>query len=442
MVLVGHYHMGGVLGRGKFGWVSRATHRVVGYQVAVKHQPWAVGGIGCGGEAGQHTNCQHVEETQWRAALENEAALLAKVSHPSVVALLEVMRGPSGLYVFLEDLGDTTLADLVTQHFERNCTGLAEPLAAIIFTQVAAGLHHLHNQGILHRDVKPENIMVVPGKTLVAPVAKLIDLGLAAVWEPSSPLTTARTRAGTVSYMAPELTSASHEYGPEVDVFSLGASLYFTLIGEVPFSEYTRNGRRGTTALFGLQLHHEDALDTLTPQAAVVLRAMLHTNPKCRWTLQRVCEYDWFCKQNSMSVSLNKLHYPVKRVVFEVDSLSTIHERNASAMNACKPAEISNSIKRSEDEIDSGSFKYLSICAKNIEVSSNSDEADSSNDVNTSGSSRCYWINMQCVGHVCSLLHKDSEDVLLHLGQEPWGPVGGMYNLLLHTVHTSDHTVA
>lgn len=447
MVLVGHYHMGGVLGRGKFGWVSRATHQVVGYQVAVKHQPWAVGGMGCGGKSGEHADCQHVEETRWRAALENEAALLARVSHPSVVALLEVMRGPTGLYVCLEDLGDTTLAALVTQHFERNCIGLAEPIAAIIFSQVAAGLHHLHNQGILHRDVKPENIMVVPGKTLLAPIAKLIDLGLAAAWEPSSPLTTARTRAGTVCYMAPELTSSAHEYGPEVDVFSLGASLYFTLVGEVPFSEYVRNGCRGTTSLFGLQLHHEEALDALTPQAAVVLRAMLQTSPKCRWSLPRVAEHHWFCNQCSTSVALSQHRCSLirgKGVIFELDSVSNVAESEKSVLNHCKFVKFGTNIERYGEVISGESCKCLPTSAKSYDIRNNVDDngSSSNNIVNVDGDrKRCYLINMQCVGRVSSLLQKDSDDVLQHLGEEPWGPVGGMYNLLLHTTHTDDHTL-
>ncbi|KAG7173836.1 probable myosin light chain kinase DDB_G0271550 [Homarus americanus] len=439
MVLVGHYHMGGVLGRGRFGWVSRATHQVVGYQVAVKHQPWAVDGVGCGGETGQHTGCLHVEETQWRAALENEAALLARISHPSVVALMEVMRGPSGLYVCLEDLGDTTLAALVIQHYEKKCCGLAEPIAAIIFNQVAAGLHHLHNQGILHRDVKPENIMIVPGKELVAPVAKLIDLGLAAAWDSSSPLTTAQTRAGTVSYMAPELTSSAHEYGPEIDVFSLGASLYFTLVGEVPFNEYTRNGRRGTTALFGLQLQHEDALDTLTPQAAAVLRAMLHTNPASRWTLPRVCGHSWFCKQNSISSIF--IEYP--------DSQSgrkgTTDARDGMPDNN-KLGKLSSHVKGLENEVSSISccnleFNYTKRCELSDESSDAESTGSCNNSVNTNdGRKQSFWINMQCVGHVSSLLQKDSEDVLHHLGHEPWGPVGGVYNLLLRTTPTNGHT--
>ncbi|XP_037790357.1 calcium/calmodulin-dependent protein kinase type 1B-like [Penaeus monodon] len=430
MVLVGHYHMGVVLGRGRFGWVSRATHHIIGRPVAVKHQPWAVDGISCGGEAGEHKDCQHVEVTKCRAALENEAALLARISHPSIVALMEVVRGPSGVYVCLEDLGDTNLATLVLQRFESKNTGLSESFASTVFRQVAAGLHHLHSQGILHRDVKPENIMVIPGTKYVAPVAKLIDLGLAMAWEPSSPLNTARTCAGTVNYLAPELTLSAHNYGPEIDVFSLGASLYFTLIGETPFIEYKRNGRRGTTAVYGLQLHHEDAIDTLSRQAGVVLHAMMDTNPKTRWNLPNLLDYIWF------NIPYTDLQKRKEGYIFK-------NKNSSERKNNSKASEFKNSSTDSEEDLGYDSRFRGSRMRSNFAhgygpnnsgISSELSESyNSCDDVSTyNNRKQSYWVDKQCVELVSSLLKKDAEDVLHKLWEEPWGPVGGMYNLLLH----------
>lgn len=298
MVVVGEYRVSSVVGRGRFGWVSRAHHQVLGHAVAVKHQPWPVGGADCSGSSGDHANCQHVEEDKWRAALEHEAHFLAKISHPSIVALVDILRLPTGgLCVCLEDLGDTTLESLVYRHYSRHESGLTEPFVACVFQQITRGLIHLHECGILHRDIKPENIMVYLHKNedngLYKPIAKLIDLGLAAAWSPNNPLCTAVTRVGTVTYMAPELTGSAHKYGPEVDVFSLGVTLYYSLIGETPFVEYQRNGCRGTTALFGLMAQHLDALDTVSNSASSLVQGMLKADPKQRWTLSQSCSSKW-----------------------------------------------------------------------------------------------------------------------------------------------------
>lgn len=304
MVIIGEYSVSSVVGRGRFGWVSRAHHRILGHAVAVKHQPWPVGGAECSGSSGDHADCQHVDEDKWRAALEHEAHFLAKISHPSIVALVDILRLPTGgLCVCLEDLGDTTLESLVYRHYYKNETGLAEPFVACVFHQITQGLNHLHECGILHRDIKPENVMVFLHKDedngLYKPIAKLIDFGLAAAWTPNNPLCTAVTRVGTVTYMAPELTGSAHKYGPEVDVFSLGVALYYSLIGETPFVEYQRNGCRGTTALFGLMAQHLDALDTISDSASKLVQAILKADPKQRWTLEQFCSSKWLA-----------VHYP------------------------------------------------------------------------------------------------------------------------------------
>ena len=433
MVLIGYYHFGMVLGRGKFGWVTQATHQVVGHCVAIKHQPWAVGGETCGGDSGKHANCQHAEETQWRAALENEIELLARISHPSVVSLLEVVRMPSELYVCLEYLGEVTLASLVSEEYEEKGTGLLESVAACIFKQVAAGLHHLHCEGILHRDVKPENMMVIPGQDCQLPVAKLIDLGLAVPWDPSSPLNTACTRAGTVTYMAPELTSSSHAYGPEVDVFSLGASLYYALTGETPFVEYTRNGKRGTTALFGLQIQHEEALDAMTVDVASLLRSMLVTVPSKRCTLPQFINHKWILQeyQPPKRTSVE----PVWRVDCQEDiniaSLFSVYMRDAFTAGGQKTNDeeggsdnLANVMMQTNmvSNISNSSSSSLGSVSRIRIRSSSSSSIDDTKDV---------LVNMECVDRVSFLLHKDNDHVLQHLGEAPWGPVGGIYNLLL-----------
>lgn len=279
MVVIGKYLVVSVVGRGRYGWVSRAKNLELGLDVALKHAPWAVGEQCKGGT--DHTECDHVKDSMWQAALTHEASVLSQISHPAIVSLLDVGKGPSGtMYICLEDLGNTSLETLVQEQGE---PGLSESISFIILRQVASGLRHLHKICILHRDVKPDNIMVVRKARSIC--VKIIDLGLAATWAPGKLLNTSEFRAGTLIYMAPELMKANTNYGSKVDVFSLGASLYFTLFGESPFQEFIQNHIRMTTAIFGLQIQHEEMLNTISTENSTILKAMLCQEPSQRISL-------------------------------------------------------------------------------------------------------------------------------------------------------------
>jgi serine/threonine protein kinase len=111
---------------------------------------------------------------------------------------------------------------------------LDEVAAASVITQVARGLTYAHAQGLVHRDVKPGNILVTPQG-----IAKLLDVGLA-----GSVLEAESTRlgrvVGTLDYMAPEQIRSPDTAGPAADIYGLGCTLYFVLAGQVPFPGGTR----------------------------------------------------------------------------------------------------------------------------------------------------------------------------------------------------------
>lgn len=283
MVVIGKYLVGTVVGRGRYGWVSKAKNLELNMQVAIKHAPWAVGESCKGGK--NHDKCDHVKDSLWQAALTHEASVLSKISHPAIVSLLDIGEEPSGtMYICLEDLGNTSLTTWV---LEQSDSPLSESVSKIILSQTASGLQHLHDLGILHRDVKPDNIMILKSSRNLC--AKIIDLGLAATWAPEKLLNTSvEFRAGTLSYMAPELMKPNTFYGCKVDIFSLGASLYFSLFAESPFHEFSRNNIRLTTSIFGLQAHHEENLDSLSKYFATSLRAMLCSDPAKRCSLELV----------------------------------------------------------------------------------------------------------------------------------------------------------
>ena len=164
------------------------------------------------------------------ARFRREMALGPRLNHPNVVRTFASGTTDAVHYLALEYVPGKTLRQTV------DATGpLAVGDAARVFADIAAGLHHVHERGLIHRDVKPANLMIRPDGRAV-----LLDLGLA--FAPGEPLPADPTIAGgrgyivgTMDYLAPEQARHATEVGPAADVYGLGCALFFALTGRVPF---------------------------------------------------------------------------------------------------------------------------------------------------------------------------------------------------------------
>jgi serine/threonine-protein kinase len=153
-----------------------------------------------------------------------EAQLAARLSHPNVVSVYDAGEQADGRpYIVMEHVDGETLADVL-----RKRGPLPADEAATLAAQACRGLAHAHAAGLVHRDVKPQNLLLRRDGTL-----KVADFGIARAAEGTA-LTEAGTVLGTAAYLSPE-QALGQEATPAADVYSLGAVLYELLTGRPPY---------------------------------------------------------------------------------------------------------------------------------------------------------------------------------------------------------------
>jgi serine/threonine-protein kinase len=206
---LGRYLVQSELGRGAMGVVYRAEDTTLGRIVAIKT-------IALAGASGE-------ERDQHEARFLQEARAAARLSHPAVITIYEMGREGDVAFMAMELLEGVDLRALIRD------ASLAPSQALTIAATVAEGLACAHEQGIVHRDVKPGNIMVLPDGRV-----KIMDFGIARPLEP-----TVKTQTGLLlgspQYMSPEQI-VGRPFDHRADIFSLGLVLYEMLTGVRPFA--------------------------------------------------------------------------------------------------------------------------------------------------------------------------------------------------------------
>jgi response regulator RpfG family c-di-GMP phosphodiesterase len=214
-LILGQYRLLSVLGQGGMGTVYRAEHSQLRREVAVKVMTRLAEG-----------------SERLVSRFYAEARAVAKLQHPNIVTCFDVGRcqkpGPTPIF------RDYFVMELIVgqdlYHLVREKGPLTPQRACDLFRQVAEALSEAHRHGLIHRDVKPSNIIVAPDWQ-----AKVLDFGLARV--PTRNVTEPGTLLGTIGYMAPEQARDPHTVDGRADLFSLGASMYWALTGREPYPE-------------------------------------------------------------------------------------------------------------------------------------------------------------------------------------------------------------
>jgi len=204
---LGPYLITDWIGQGGMGQVFKAVHKVMGRQCAVKVLPL------------------EKSTAESREAFAHEIRVQAGLDCPYVVRAFDAGSDGNVHYLVTEYVPGTDLRILI-----RRGGPLSMEHAALVISQAARGLQYAHDLGLVHRDVKPGNILVTPDGH-----AKVSDIGLAAWSMGLGDDVRAGKIVGTADYLSPEQIRNPLSIGPASDIYSLGCTLYYTVTGKVPF---------------------------------------------------------------------------------------------------------------------------------------------------------------------------------------------------------------
>ena len=256
---IGKYKVLERLGAGGMGTVYLCEHATVGRKVAVKVLP----------------SSQSENETA-KARFYREARAAGILDHPNLVKAHDVDEENGTHFLVMDYVDGSSLQSLVARFGP-----LPHERAAHYMRQAALGLQAAHEAGLIHRDVKPANIMLERNGTI-----RVLDLGLARFFQDTGdPLTLKYDEnnvLGTADYVAPEQAIDSHEVDTRADIYSLGATFYFLLTGQTPFPV-----GRISQKLIWLQVKEPTAIRDLRPEVpeglARIVERMMAKSPANRY---------------------------------------------------------------------------------------------------------------------------------------------------------------
>jgi response regulator RpfG family c-di-GMP phosphodiesterase len=255
-LVLGNYRVLEKVGAGGMGVVFRAEHLRL-------RQPVAVKALYLAGERN-------------RRALDrffHEVRAVTRLKHPHIVAAVDAGEqpgaGPGGSpvpYLVMEYVAGRNLEDRVAEDGP-----LPVEQACLVAHQIADALTEAHRHDLVHRDIKPGNVILTPDGT-----AKLLDFGVARLPSPDDRLTRDGARLGTIGYMAPEQVRNARAVDARADVFGLGATLFYMLTGRDPFDPPA--GSAGASRVPAARDHRAE----VSPQLDAVLARLMALDPAAR----------------------------------------------------------------------------------------------------------------------------------------------------------------
>ncbi len=267
------YKIGRTLGKGAFGKVCLGVHKLSGRMVAVKAISKKV-----------------MESEASRSKVLREVAIWGQLAHPNIIRLLETFESEKHL-LYIEEL--CAGGDLLT--YVRKRRRLTENVAKCVLHQILDALQYCHLKGILHRDIKLDNVLLDSAGTV-----KVCDFGVSKAVFAGERLV---EQCGTPAYIAPEMLTGAGYEGFAGDVWSAGIVLYAMLYGTVPFKG------KSVEELTNFIIHGDfEARDDVSAEARDLLRKMLEKDPTRRVTISAVLVHPWFAGYDPSTGTLHIYH--------------------------------------------------------------------------------------------------------------------------------------
>ncbi len=305
--MVGPYRLIKPIGRGGMGCVYQAEHQRLHKAIALKLLPLGI------------ANAHAIER------FEREIQAAGRLHHPSIVNATDAGTEAGYLYLAMELIDGTDLGRL-----SRSLAPLAIADVCELGRQLALGLAHAHQNGMVHRDIKPSNVMLNS-----AGQVKLLDFGLVMLnrWDsPLGELTTVGQFLGTLDYMAPEQAERSSNADYRSDLYSLGATMFRLLTGQLPVAIFP--DQSPLEKLRVLSNHSPLKIATLRSDApeglAKLIDQLLKTNPSSRpASAAHVAEaLEEYCSGADLAkLAKRAAQLPVES---EVEQLHTVYEANVA----------------------------------------------------------------------------------------------------------------
>lgn len=275
-VRFGPYVLGSTLGEGEFGKVK------MGWRKDGKHPSQAAIKLI------RRDSLPRGSEREYK--VHREISALKKLVHPNIVRLEEVLRNDKYIGIVLEYASGGELFDYISEHRH-----LKDSMACRLFAQLISGVWYMHSKGIVHRDLKLENLLLDKHKNVI-----ITDFGFVNTFQKHDLM---KTSCGSPCYAAPELVLSNEPYEScKADVWSLGVILYAMLAGYLPFDDDPQNPDGDNI----LRLYHYITHTPLTfpeyiqPMPRDLLRRIIVPDPKKRIDLEAVRSHRWLSPHASL----------------------------------------------------------------------------------------------------------------------------------------------